>query len=74
MLRRHQRFLAAGNAALAEIHAIDVRRAEIKQRAGSDFPLDDAGDAALCSDLHDRVLAIHASEAEAAAALRGAVS
>jgi hypothetical protein len=74
LLRRHQRFLAAGNAALTEIHAIDARLAEIKHGVNAEFPLDDAEVAALCSDLHDRVLAIRASEAEAVANLRDAVS
>jgi hypothetical protein len=74
MLRRHQRFLAAGNAALAEIHAIDARLAALKQSISADFPLDDAGVVELCDDLYDRVLAIHAIEAEAVANLRDAVS
>ncbi len=74
MARRHQRFLAAGNAALPEIQEIDAQLAADKQIFGADFPLDDAGVVALCRDLHDRVLAIRDGEAAAVAALRDAVS
>lgn len=74
MVRRHARFLDAGNAALDEIRAIDAQLAALKAEAAAAFPLDEAGVTALCQDLHARVLALGAGEGEAVAALRDAVS
>lgn len=74
MLRRHQRFLAEGNAALNEIHAIDQRLAEIKTEITPDHPLDHTEIIAMRQDIRDHVMSVHDHEHAAVTALQEAMA
>ncbi len=71
--KRRTLFEKKGAAALHEIRAIDMRLSEIARQAGESFPLSDAEVRDLLTGLRERVLAIHAAEEKAVAALRAAV-
>ena len=68
--KRRTLFEKKGAAALDEIRAIDMRLSEIASQAGESFPLGDAEVRDLLTGTRDRVLAIHAAEEKAVAALR----
>lgn len=74
MLRRHQRFLAAGNAALDEIHTIDHHLAEIKSEITPDHPLEPDEVVALRQSIRDHVMSVHDHEREAVTALQEAMT
>ena len=74
MLRRHQRFLEAGNAAVDEMRTIDRRLVEIREAITPDQPLDSAAVAELRQAIRDRLLAVHDREEQAVTALRKAMS
>jgi len=70
MVKRRTLFEKKGLAARDEIRAADARLAEIRARMDYEFPLS-AGEAAdLLANLRERVLSIHAAEAEAIRALK----
>ena len=71
--KRRTLFEKKGAAALDEIRAIDMRLSEIASQAGESFPLGNAEVRDLLAGLRERVLAIHAAEEKAVAALRAAV-
>jgi hypothetical protein len=71
--KRRTLFEKKGAAALDEIRAIDMRLSEIASQAGESFPLGDAEVRDLLTGLRECVLAIHAAEEKAVAALRAAV-
>ncbi|MCI0399533.1 MAG: BtrH N-terminal domain-containing protein [Chloroflexi bacterium] len=74
MLRRRRLFLEQGNAARGEIRQINDRLATIKAAVAADFPLDEAGVAALCANLRDHVLKIHDIEQAAVTTLAAAMT
>ncbi len=74
VLRRHRRFLEAGNAALDEIRDIDRRLAEIKTEVTPDHPLGLAQVAAMRENIRDHVMVVHDIEQEAVDALQKAMS
>lgn len=74
MLRRHQRFLVEGNAALDEIHAIDQRLAEIKAQITPDHPLKPSEVVDMRQNIRDHVMAVHDHEQTAVTALQEAMA
>ena len=73
MQKKHNLFLNQGMGGLEEIHFINARIDVIKSEVAGDFPLDDAQVQAMRADISEHVLAIHAIEKEAVAALRDAI-
>jgi hypothetical protein len=65
ILAKHHRFLDNGNAALAEIHQINDRLAEIKAQMGEDFPLNSSQISALRETIAEKIMAVHDIEFKA---------
>jgi hypothetical protein len=74
MVRRHSRFLDAGNEALDEIKEIDRRLADLRDEASTAFPLDEDGVSALHRRIAECVMEVHDVERSAVGALQEAFS
>lgn len=71
--RRHEAFLQQGNAALAEMHAIDEDLAGLRRSMQSEFPLSEAEAAALREQVAAHLLRIRDTEQAAVLTLREAM-
>jgi hypothetical protein len=65
MLAKHHLFLEKGNSALAEIHGINDRLAEIKDQVSEDFPLDGVQIHRLKESVIEKIMVIRDSEYDA---------
>lgn len=73
MQREGQLFVEQGGASLAERQQLSARRESLRRQWNDGAALDEAETAALCESLRERVLAVHAAEQTALAALRDAL-
>ncbi len=74
LLERHRIFLDEGHKALPRIREINGRLDEIRSSMADDFPLDEAGMAALREEMAEHVMGIHDLEELAVADLRAAMA
>ena len=74
LLERHRIFLDEGHKALPRIRKINGRLDEIRSSMADDFPLDEAGVAALREEMAEHVMGIHDLEEFAVADLRAAMA
>jgi hypothetical protein len=71
---RHRLFMDQGGGSLAERLEINRRLADLRKTMDTEFPLSEAGVAAMRGSLAEQVLAIHDIEAEAVRALEQAMA
>lgn len=73
LLERHRLFVTFGDTQLDRQRAIDVRLAEIRERAGAEFPLSDAEVCALLEAIAQQLGEIQSIETNAVGALQTAL-
>lgn len=74
ILDRHEAFLMRGNAAQADMEAIDVQLSALQSAAEQAFPLDDTGVTELQATMADQIAVIRDVETRAVALLREAMA